>query len=141
MNIIFFLTSKVKALEYILLSDLQHSGLFTLAMPKIKIENKLKLKQSLQGLGIQKVFDPSSADLSGITGMPGLFIGEAIQQAVIEIGESGTKAAAVTGFGIAALSSAIHFPRYITLNHPYMFVIRDKVAGVNLFHGRYTDPR
>ncbi|KAK6167796.1 hypothetical protein SNE40_021739 [Patella caerulea] len=121
------------------IQNLDQRRFFTLAMPKVKIESELQLKKSLNLLGVQDLFDPLSSDLSGITGDLGLFVDEAIQKAVIEINERGTKAAAVTGFGIKAL--AIIQTQHVTINHPYMFVLRDTVTGVNLFHGRYTDPR
>ena len=50
-------------------------------------------------MGINHLFDPETADLSGIfeTVVPQLHVSKVIQKAVIEINEEGAEAAAATG--------------------------------------------
>jgi serpin B len=55
---------------------------------------------------------------------------------VIEVDESGTRAAAATGGEMVAS----HGPT-IAIDRPYLYVIRDRGAGTILFIGRVTDPR
>ena len=53
-----------------------------------------------------------------------------------QVNERGTKAAAVTSVGVVLLS----LPPEFTVNHPFLFVLRDNKAGLNLFMGRVNDP-
>ncbi|KAK6167797.1 hypothetical protein SNE40_021740 [Patella caerulea] len=108
-------------------------------MPRINIEKKLQLKESVKDLGIRKIFE-SSADLSGMFSQPGIFVDNIIQQSVIELSENGTRASVATGIVFHGfLMGRITIP--LRINRPFMFVLRDKSVGVNLFYGRYTDPR
>ncbi|ESO86044.1 hypothetical protein LOTGIDRAFT_129913, partial [Lottia gigantea] len=124
-----------------LLSGMDKITRFIITMPKFSLGSSLKLNQPLQDLGLNKIFDGRQADLSGITGKQNLVVNSVIQKAVIDVTESGTRAAAVTGIGIV-LTSSVHLPpRYLRIDHPFMFAIRDKQTNTNLFMGRYTDPR
>ena len=69
-----------------------------LYLPKFKIESTFPLIPVLHRVGIHKIFDPQLANFSGITNDPlGLYVGDVIQKAVIEVNEEGTEAAAATG--------------------------------------------
>ncbi|PVD18417.1 hypothetical protein C0Q70_20966 [Pomacea canaliculata] len=59
---------------------------------------------------------------------------------MIEVAEIGTKAAAVTFIGVGAGAPILPPPPEFKADHPFMFVLRDKVNGVNLFMGRVADP-
>ena len=56
-------------------------------------------------------------------------------EAFIEVDEVGTRAAAATG-GAMAMS---HGPT-ITIDRPFLYLIRDTGAGTTLFIGHVTDP-
>ncbi|ESO86042.1 hypothetical protein LOTGIDRAFT_129837 [Lottia gigantea] len=110
--------------------------MFDLSLPKFKLGSEVTLNSALQELGIKQLF--GSADLSGITGQQGLNVDSVIQKAVLEVTEKGTKAAAVTGIAIVEMAFSL---KTVTVNHPFMFVLRDMKTKTNLFLGRYTDPR
>jgi serpin B len=57
-------------------------------------------------------------------------------EAVVEVDEEGTEAAAASG-GVMAGS---HGPT-VTVDRPFLFVVRDEPTGAVLFLGRVTDPR
>lgn len=58
-----------------------------------------------------------------------------------QVTESGTKAAAVTSISISITAVFIPQPSDIfKADHAFLFVLRDKTNGVNLFMGRVTDP-
>ena len=103
-------------------------------MPKFKARSHADLVPALKALGVAKAF--GGADFSGITGGPnGLSVGDVEHEAFIEVDENGTKAAAATG--VAVVSS--HGPT-VTVARPFLYVIRDKSAGMILFIGRVLDP-
>ena len=88
----------------------------------------------LKAMGMPSAF--AGADFSGITGGPnGLFIESVQHEAFIAVDEDGTKAAAATGVAMAFS----HGPT-VTVDRPFLYVIRDKAAGTILFMGRVMDP-
>ena len=48
-------------------------------------------------MGVKDLFSDAMCDLSGITDDKGLFVSEALHQAVLEVNEEGSEAAAATG--------------------------------------------
>jgi serine protease inhibitor len=104
-------------------------------MPKFKITSQLDLGATLKSIGLKQTMSPA-ADLSGMTGKRDLFLSAAIQQAFIEIAETGTEAGAVTAMAVAADGNP-HF----TVDHPFLFILRDTKTGTILFMGRVVDPR
>ena len=105
-----------------------------LSMPKFKARSHADLVPALKALGMAKAF--GAADFSGITGGPnGLSVSAVEHEAFIEVDENGTKAAAATGVAVASS----HGPT-VTVDRPFLYVIRDKSAGMILFIGRVVDP-
>ena len=72
--------------------------LTTLEMPKFKIEFELdSMKSLLKNVGLNSVFQPHSADLSGFNpNITNLYIDDIVQKAFIEVNEEGTAAATAT---------------------------------------------
>jgi serpin B len=97
------------------------------------------LADDLKALGMGDAFEPGRADLSGMSGDRSLFVGVAVHQAVILLDESGTEAAAATGFGIGP-TSAPPPPTEVLIDRPFLFFIRDVQTGVVLFAGRVVNP-
>ena len=99
-------------------------------------------KEILQAMGVKDVFDPLAADLSGIFGAPNdLYVSVAIHKTYIDLNEKGTKAAAVTYFGID--KNAMAEPRNkvsITFNKPFVYMIRDSKTKEILFFGVVREP-
>ena len=105
-------------------------------LPKFKVTTDLDLKESLTRMGMKDVFDPSSADLSGITGFKGMYVSNAVHKAYINVDEEGTEAAAATGIGISLTSLSFQF----IVNRPFFYFIRHVPTGTILFMGRVLDP-
>ena len=108
-----------------------------LTMPRFETSSVLPLNTTLEGLGMGIAFS-DSADFSGLSSQP-LMINQAIQRTYLKVAESGTEAAAVTGLGMVA-SGAVQAPLAVTLDHPFLFLIRDTVTGVVLFASTISDP-
>lgn len=106
-----------------------------LQLPRFAADSHLSLADTLAAMGMPSAFG-SAADFSGMTGAPDLAVASIEHEAVLEVDELGTEAAAASG-GVMAGS---HGPT-ITVNRPFVFVVRDEQTGAVLFLGRVTDPR
>ena len=68
----------------------------SLTLPRFSAESRFNLSDVLKTLGMSALFDPATADLSGITSDQRLYISNVIHQANIDVVEEGTTASAVT---------------------------------------------
>ncbi len=105
-----------------------------LSLPKWSGSTHVGLNDILSGLGMASAFTPA-ADFSGMTGAAGLFLGTVEHEAFVEVDEAGTRAAAATGGAMLAS----HGPT-ITVDRPFLYLIRDMGAGTTLFIGHMLDP-
>jgi serine protease inhibitor len=111
----------------------------TLTMPKFKIEYKTLLNDALTSLGMGIAFT-DQADLTRLFENPlDLYISRVIHQAVIEVNEEGSEAAAATAVEIMETSLPPE-PDIIVINQPFIFMIREKFSGTLLFTGKLMDP-
>ncbi|KAL1140375.1 hypothetical protein AAG570_000307 [Ranatra chinensis] len=108
------------------------------SIPKFTIEKELKVVQALESIGIGDLFRPT-ADLSSLTGEEGLHLDDAIHKAKIKIDEEGTTAAAATAFFNFRSSRPLDPARFIC-NHPFVYLLFDKVSKTILFTGIYNKP-
>jgi serine protease inhibitor len=106
------------------------------AMPKFTFDTGTDLKTILSSLGMSDVFDPANADFSGIDGLRDLFISGAIHKAFISVDEHGTEAAAATGLVVDLVSLPVQPPLVLTIDHPFLFLLRDRETGLILFMGK-----
>jgi len=116
-----------------------------LQMPRFSFTTREKLRPALEALGMVDAFDPFAANFEGICGVPGgnagLVVSEVIHQAFVQVAEKGAEAAASTAVvmrdaGIAAPPSVVK----LTIDRPFLFLIRDKATGMILFLGQVVDP-
>jgi serpin B len=109
-----------------------------LAMPKWEVESQFSLPEALKKLGMRDAFT-AQADFSGMTGSPDLFISDVLHKAFVSVDEKGTEAAAATAV-IMKLTSAPMNPVQVSLDRPFIYLIRDIETGSILFMGRVLDP-
>ncbi len=107
-----------------------------LTMPKFRFESSFALVPTLRAMGMHDVFTPFVADLSGIDGTRDLFVTDVLHKAYIGVNEAGTEAAAATAVIIGVTS----VPPQVTIDRPFLFLIRDIATGAILFVGRVTNP-
>jgi serpin B len=107
-------------------------------IPKFKFATRYYLDQLLPQLGMSDAFSDTKADFSGITGKRDLHIDHVIHQAVIDVNEEGSEAAAATAvvMGIKSMS----FDPVFQADHPFIFAIIHQATGLVLFLGRVADP-
>jgi serpin B len=107
-------------------------------LPKFTFETKYFMKEDLIEMGMPTAFTPS-ANFTGITEVEMLFIDVVIHQAFIEVNEEGTEAAAATGV-VMKRSAATSPSEVFRADHPFIFIIQDRITGIILFMGRVMTP-
>jgi serpin B len=114
-------------------------ALTDLSLPRFKAASAFELRHALADLGVRAPFG-AGADFSGMNGRRDLFIASVLHQAVVEVNEEGTEAAAATAVMMARKAAP---PKVIpfVVDRPFLFAIRDRRTGVLLFLGRVGDPR
>lgn len=105
-------------------------------MPRLKVENKFKLKQTLADMGMPVAFT-EMADFSGISDTP-VMISDVIHKTYVTVDEEGTEAAAVTAVEFEYTSMPVNI--VFMVNKPFVFVISEKSTGVILFAGKIANP-
>jgi serpin B len=107
-------------------------------VPKFEFDSGFSLKDALMAMGMPAAFS-AEADFSGMTGDRALSIAEVIHKAFVSVDEEGTEAAAATAV-VMVESEMPGQPVEVTIDHPFMFLIRDIETGAILFVGRVVDP-
>ena len=106
-----------------------------LRMPRFELTSEFSLGETLANLGMPDAFQSGIADFSGMDGTRDLFIGHVAHKAYVSVNEEGTEAAAATG-----VSMVLSIPSTMTIDRPFIFLIRDIETGTILFMGRVMDP-
>jgi serpin B len=109
-----------------------------LQVPKFAVSYDLSLVDPLTELGMTDPFT-GAADFSGIDGTRDLFISDVFHKAWVSVDEAGTEAAAAT----AVVISLVAYPGppvVLTVNRPFLFVLRDVPTETILFIGRVVNP-
>jgi len=117
------------------------SGLTTtkvaVTLPRFTFRWNASLKAPLIAMGMPSVFSENDADLTGMATAEYLFLQFLVHEAFVAVDEEGTEAAAATAGGVGTVSA----PPQFVADHPFLFLIRDRVTGSVLFIGRVADPR
>ncbi len=109
-----------------------------LTMPRFEFDSDFSLKDTLADMGMPIAFS-GGADFSGMTGNRELFISDVVHKAFVAVDEAGTEAAAATAV-IMPTSAAPEPAVEVTIDRPFVFLIRDIETGAILFVGRVLNP-
>lgn len=109
-------------------------------VPRFKFKGMLNLVEPFKKLGMTDPFG-GRADFTGIHTGEKLIVSGVLHAGDVEVDESGTVAAAATAVTFIAISGTHYREPLFVADHPFLFLIRDTVAGNILFMGRVTDPR
>ncbi|MDE2816615.1 MAG: serpin family protein [Chloroflexota bacterium] len=120
--------------------------LVELDLPKFTYESQFRLGETLRSMGMSDAFASDAADFSGMDGkscLAGdpecLYIREVVHKAFVSVDEKGTEAAAATA--VVMQTESAPPPRVkVTVDRPFIFLIRDRATGSILFVGRVTHP-
>jgi serpin B len=116
---------------------------FILQMPRFKMRYKLEdMSEDLMAMGLEKPFKPSPMNFSQLFSNPSqdMHISQVIHDALIEVDETGSEAAAATVVEIELTSIAPGEPGIFKLDRPFVFLIQDTNSGAILFMGKLGNP-
>ncbi|HEY2027337.1 MAG TPA: serpin family protein [Gemmatimonadaceae bacterium] len=104
------------------------------AMPRFKLEWQRALNDDLQALGMHDAFN-SVADFTRMSPRGReLYISLVKQKTFVEVNEEGTEAAAATSVGVGV--TALPARPIMRVDHPFVFVVRERLSGTILFMGK-----
>ncbi len=121
-----------------LMQNMSQPSSWNLGLPKFKFEYENTLNNELTDLGLGIAFS-DVADFTGINTDGGLTISRVKHKTFIEVNEEGTEAAAVTSVTVGVTSVGPNTNTFI-IDHPFLFVIKEKYTNAMLFVGTVTDP-
>ncbi len=116
-----------------------------LSLPRFKYDFEAKsFIDILKALGIKEAFDSDNANFKKMVEIEeNVYVGEAIHKTHIDLNEKGTKAAAITYFGMFA-NSAFMPEEYeeidVKFNKPFIYMIREANTKEILFFGSVNEP-
>lgn len=110
-----------------------------LHLPSFEFESELSLAGTLAAMGMPDAFDPDRADFSRMDGTRQLYISHVLHKAFVAVDEKGTEAAAATAV-IMRLTGMRVDTVVLTVDRPFIFLIRHIPSGAILFLGRVVDP-
>lgn len=115
------------------------SARVALALPRWEVKSRFQLAGVLAELGMPRAFQDGVADFSGMTAAEALHISAVIHQTFVRVDEQGTEAAAATAVLMAG-NALPPEPVAVTVDRPFLYLVRDEPTGTLLFLGRVTDP-
>lgn len=142
------LRSKLPDIEAELLADPYQSwrkdfvgGDVSLELPRFKLEYEKSLVKTLQALGMKQAFSPKTADFSAMTDpSKDLYVSGILHKSFIEVNESGTEAAAVTGLQMGGSAEPPKEIFEFRVDRPFFFAIEDRTTGALVFMGSVWNP-
>ena len=117
-----------------------HPAQVTLGLPQFRMELQFELGKVLASMGMKDAFVPDAADFSAMDGSRTLYISEVVHKSFVKVDEAGTQAAAATAVMMRASSAMLDEPVNLTIDRPFIFLIRDEPTNTLLFAGRVLDP-
>jgi serine protease inhibitor len=108
-----------------------------ISLPRFTATFGTPLPSALTALGMGVAFIPNKADFSGIC--QHAYVSDVEHKTVVEVDESGTVATGATTVTIRTTESAAPSVN-LTLDHPFLYAIRDNQTGELLFIGVLMNP-
>ena len=109
----------------------------SLTMPKFEYESQFSVKDALQAMRMTDAFG-MAADFSGMDGTFDLYIEDVVHKAFVYVDEAGTEAAAASA--VIMNLKAIMEQAEVTLDHSFIYLIRDIETNTILFVGSVVNP-
>ena len=109
-------------------------------LPRFESEYGTQLNEALKALGMDRAFDPSVAEFTGMSREEALYISDVQHRTFIKVDEAGTEAAASTSVGIGVTSAPMDPPFQMVCDRPFFYAIQDNETGAILFMGTVMNP-
>jgi serpin B len=123
----------------------RQTELVRLQLPQFDVKSTVPAKKVLQQLGVNAAFESAAAEFPKLQSslFQQVYVSDVLHQATVAIDEVGTEASAATAVIFAGRSSEPVeplTPRIVTVDRPFIFVIRDNPTGSVLFVGQVVAP-
>lgn len=123
----------------------RQTELVRLQLPQFAVKSTVPAKKVLKELGVNAAFEARAAEFPKLQSplFPEVYVSDVLHQATVAIDDVGTEASAATAVVFAGTSSAPPAPptpRIVTVDRPFIFVIRDNPTGSLLFVGQVVAP-
>lgn len=127
--------------ERTLLAELERSGekRLDLCLPKFKVSQESEPIATLKSMGMISLLG-SNPNLEGLSPQGGLQVSDCFHQAVVEVDEKGTKAAAATAIVTFRSVSTPEYDHSVRIDRPFFFAIYHRDTLALLFVGQVLDP-
>ncbi|KAI5624503.1 serpin H1 precursor [Silurus asotus] len=106
------------------------------SLPKVSMEVSHNLQKYFKGLGITEAMDKTKADLSNISGKKDLYLANVLHASAFEWDIAGNPAD-TSIFG----TDKVKNPKLFYADHPFIFLVKDKITSSILFIGRMVRPK
>jgi serine protease inhibitor len=107
-----------------------------LTMPRLDLVARTRLDPELSTLGMARAFSPA-ADFTPM-GLGGDQVSAVVQADALEVTRQGTEADAATGEGLQP--TAVQVLRRVSIDRPYLFLVRDRTTGMIVMAAAVEDP-
>jgi len=115
-----------------------HDG--DLRLPRLSLEyTAQQLKETLQAMGIERVFDADLAQLEGIADVKPLYVSSIVHKATLDLNEEGVEAAAATGMEVGTTAMPVD-TFSIVADRPFLVALAESGSRVPLFLSLVRDP-
>lgn len=124
----------------------QTNELVDLTLPVFKLTSALTAQETLGQLGLVRAFDKEKAEFPKLESerIKPVHLSAVLHQATVAIDELGTEASAATAIiasgGGSSVAPEPPQPKVVTVDRPFLFVIRDNETGSPLFVGQVVAP-
>uniref|UniRef100_A0A7S4LET1 Serpin domain-containing protein n=1 Tax=Eutreptiella gymnastica TaxID=73025 RepID=A0A7S4LET1_9EUGL len=108
-------------------------------LPRFQIETGHELVQPLQSVGVRAMFSPTNANFSGVSPEAGLYMSTILQKVGLRISEEGADEQQKVQEIMARSASRGPTPPYVC-DHPFLFVLKDRLTRMLLVTGRVMEP-
>ncbi|XP_059395059.1 serpin H1-like [Carassius carassius] len=106
------------------------------SLPKVSVEVSHNLQKHLAELGLTEAVDKAKADLSNISGKKDLYLSNVFHASAMEWDTEGNPPD-TSIFGTDKLKN----PKLFYVDHPFIFLVKDKKTNSILFMGRLVRPK
>lgn len=122
--------------------DVAVPDLVELQVPRLDLTTRTDLSEAFRAAGLGHVMSSETSGIDRVLepGVPPLFVGTAVQQAVLQLDEDGTRAAALTEFGMEAVSAPAEPLVALHVDRPFLLVVADSTTGWPVFLAAVDDP-
>lgn len=112
------------------------------SLPKFEVEYGAELSEVLKSMGMKLPFDAETADFTGLGTSTGgnISISRVIHKTFISVSEQGTRAGAATVVEMTDGCALIEDPKYVYLDHPFVYMLVDTETNLPFFIGTMLDP-